>query len=146
MIKWYLQKAMKFVKIEQVPLRSNIIGSYVVYKLKLEVLVKAQFVTRGDFDAETHFLQTDSKCINIDVFRFILSIAAKNLWNIGETDISAEFLRADFISRLFMSVLPLEKIAVVYDPLILDKCRRDSAYLSRFLSDHIGTCDNLTIK
>ena len=86
---WLQLNAFEEIPRAQVPTTANIIGSHVIYKRKPDDSVKARIVPWGHRDSDKDKLRTDMPCMNVDAFRLLLSLAARNGWEIGEIDITA---------------------------------------------------------
>lgn len=53
-------------------------------------------------------LRSDSPCVNIEVFRMILSFAVENSWTLGKMDIKKAFLQAKGFDRNVYEIPPRE--------------------------------------
>ena len=96
---WINLDAMETVDITEVPRNANIIGSHVLYRQKDDGRTKARICPWGNKDIEKHWLETDCPCMNMEIFRLLLSIASENKWTIGEMDVTAAFLQSNGFSR-----------------------------------------------
>lgn len=67
-------EAMNVVPRTSVPNRVKLIGSHVAYVRKPDGRIKARIVPWGRRDAEKSFLRKDAPCMNVEVFRIVLSI------------------------------------------------------------------------
>ena len=48
----------------------------------------------GPRDDENGYIRSDAPCMNFEIFRLVLSIAAESHWPIGQIDVKAAFLQA----------------------------------------------------
>eukprot|EP00171_Calliarthron_tuberculosum_P018277 IDg18277t1 len=96
---WVDKSAFKEVLRDSIPTGANVIGSHVIYRRKSTGLVKARIVPWGHRDVEKEFLRTDAPCMNLEVFRLVLSLAAEFKWILGEMDIKAAYLQAKGFER-----------------------------------------------
>lgn len=76
------------------PKDANIIGSHTTYLRKDHVLPNAIIVLWGHSDIQKHGLRSDSPCVNLGVFRLIMSLEAENVLNLEQMDIRTAFLQA----------------------------------------------------
>jgi hypothetical protein len=74
---WETNKTMSIVSKSKVPHRANVLRSSVIYRWKDESTLKARIIPGGRADSEREFLRTDSPTMAVDIFRFLISIAAE---------------------------------------------------------------------
>lgn len=96
---WKDRGAFKRISKSDAPNDANIIGSHTVYRRKDDGSAKARIVPWGHRDPARHDLRCDLPCLNPDVFRLTLSIAAEKGWRICQMDAEAAFLQARGFSR-----------------------------------------------
>jgi Reverse transcriptase (RNA-dependent DNA polymerase) len=63
---------------------------------------KSRIFADGRGDSEKDFLRTDSPTINVDIFRFLISIAAERGWTLASLDIKAAYLHAEDYNLLVL--------------------------------------------
>ena len=56
-------------------------------------------MSMGPRDDEKGYIRSDPPCMNFEIFRLVLSIAAENHWPIGQMDVKAAFLQAKGFHR-----------------------------------------------
>jgi hypothetical protein len=78
-----------------VPPLANAFRSSVIYRWKDESTLKARIVIDEHGDYETDFLRTDSPTMAVDIFRFLISIAAERGWTLASLDTKAAYLQAE---------------------------------------------------
>lgn len=91
---WVREKAFIRVGRSSVPKDANIIGSHTIFSRKDNGRAKARIVPWGHRDIQRHDLRSDSPCVNLEVFRWILSLSADHVWALGKMDIRTAFLQA----------------------------------------------------
>jgi hypothetical protein len=96
---WETNKAMSVAPKSKVPRWANILKSSVIYHWKDEYTLKARIVPDGRGDSEKDFLRTDSPIMAVDIFRFLISIAAERRWTLASLDIKDEYLQAEDYNR-----------------------------------------------
>jgi Reverse transcriptase (RNA-dependent DNA polymerase) len=87
------------VKTSDIPPRSNVISSHVVYKWKTEDALKARIFPHGHKDDEKELLRTDAPTMAVEILRLIVSIAAEKGWKLGSLDVKAAYLQAAGFQR-----------------------------------------------
>lgn len=63
----------------------------------------------GHRDDDRDQLRSDSPCVNLQIFRLVLSIAAERCWSIGQMDIRTAFLQAKGFERVIYVKPPVEE-------------------------------------
>lgn len=96
---WKNMKAFEPIPWKNVPKNSNIIGSHVVWRRKVDGTVKARICPWGHRDVEKAQMRTDAPCMSEEVFRLVMSIATEFKWIIAEMDITAAYLQAKGFER-----------------------------------------------
>lgn len=91
---WIKNKAYIRVDRSSVPSDANTIGSHIIYSRKDDGTPKARIVPWGHRDRERNDLGTDSPCLNLEMFRIVLSVAAEHSWILGQMDIKTAYLQA----------------------------------------------------
>lgn len=91
---WKENDAFIRVPYSSIPRDANIIGSHTIFKRKDDRSVKARIVPWGHRDNEREDLRSDSPCVNLDIFRLVLSFAAEFKWTIAQMDVKTAFLQA----------------------------------------------------
>jgi hypothetical protein len=100
---------MSIVSKSKVPHWANVLRSSVIYRWKDESTLKARIVPDGRGDSEKDFLRTDSPTMAVDIFRFLISIAAYRGWTLASLDIKAAYLQAEDYNRLVFVKPPREE-------------------------------------
>eukprot|EP00171_Calliarthron_tuberculosum_P004588 IDg4588t1 len=130
---WKNNNAMKVVQRDTISKDENIIGSHVVYVRKDNGKTKARIVPWGHKDREKDFLRTDAPCMNMEVFRLVLSIAVELKWTISEMDVTAAFLQAKGFDRNVYVRPPTEEKSANVDNYIytgtIVKCKNLRVFL-----------------
>lgn len=67
-----------------------------------------RLVPWGNRDTERNEFRNDSPCVNLEVFRRVLSISAEHLWVLGHMYISISFLEGTGFKR-DIYVIPLKE-------------------------------------
>lgn len=96
---WVREEAFIRLNRDRVPDDANIIGSHTRYTRKADGTVKASIVPWGNMDEDRNYLRTDSPCMNLEIFRLVLSLAAEHSWQIAQMDVSTAFLQAEGFTR-----------------------------------------------
>lgn len=96
---WHEMDAMIEVPRSSLPSEANLIGSHVVYRRKPDGTLKARIVPWGHRDVDKSYLRTDAPCMNVEVFRLVISLAVGRKWDLCEMDVKAAFLQADGFKR-----------------------------------------------
>lgn len=96
---WTSNKAFTRVSQDEVPPGSNIVGSHVVYRRKLDGTPKARIVPWGHRDAEKNDVRGDAPSLNLDSMRLLLSLAAENRWRVRKMDVKSAYLQAKGFKR-----------------------------------------------
>jgi hypothetical protein len=97
---------MSIVPKSKVPHWANVLRSSVIYRWKDESTLKACIVLDGRGDSEK---RTDSPTMAVDIFRFLISIAAERGWTLASLDIKAAYLQAEEYNRLVFVKTPREE-------------------------------------
>jgi hypothetical protein len=100
---------MSIVPKSNVPYWANVLRSSVIYRWKDEYILKARIFPDGRGDSEKDFLRTDSPTMAVDIFRFLISIAAYRGWTLASLDIKAAYLQAEDYNRLVFVKPPSEE-------------------------------------
>jgi hypothetical protein len=106
---WEMNKAMSIVPKSKVPHWANVFRSSVIYRWKDESTLKARIVPDGRGDSEKDSLRTDSPTMAVDIFRFLISIAAERGWTLASLDIKTAYLQAEDCNRLVFVKPPREE-------------------------------------
>lgn len=69
------------------PADENLIASPVVYRRKPDGTLKARIVPWGHRDVEKSYLRTEASCMNVEVYRLVISLAVERKWDLREIDI-----------------------------------------------------------
>jgi Reverse transcriptase (RNA-dependent DNA polymerase) len=77
--------------------------------LKDESTLKSRIVPDGRSDSEKDFLRTDSPTMAVEIFRFLISIAAERGWTLASLVIKAAYLQAEGYNRLVFVKPPREE-------------------------------------
>lgn len=96
---WKNRKAFKRIGRNDAPAGANVIGSHTVFRRKDDGSAKARIVPWGHRDPARYDLRCDLPCLNPDIFRLTLSIAAEKAWRVCQMDAEAAFLQARGFSR-----------------------------------------------
>lgn len=96
---WEEKNAFIRINRNRLPPGSNLIGSHVIYKRKDNGKPKARIVPWGHRDTAKNDLRCDSPCLNLEILRLMLSIAAEQRWEIGQMDVKAAFLQSKGFNR-----------------------------------------------
>lgn len=62
----------------------------------------------GHRDSERDYLRTDCPCVNLELFRLVLSFAAEHAWTLGQMDVSTALLQAKGFHRSIYAKQPQE--------------------------------------
>lgn len=95
---WEQRGAYERVEKLQVPEGANIVGSHTIYLRKDNGTVKDRIVPWGHRDQVRHDLRSDLSCLNREIFRLILSIAAEKKWKMAQMDAEKAYLQANGFS------------------------------------------------
>lgn len=127
-LNWQSQNAYELVARSSVPSGANIIGSHTIYLRKDDGTLKARIVPWGHRDSEKDNIRSDSPCLNLEIFRIVLSLAAENGWVLGQMDVRAAFLQARGFFRTIYVRPPKEE--------------KDSASLWKLLASAYGLVES----
>ena len=96
---WNEMSAMQEVPFTSLPPNANLIGSHVIFRRKPDGSLKARIVPWGHRDSDKSYLRKDAPCMNLEIFRLVISLAAEYKWSISETDVKSAFLQANGFDR-----------------------------------------------
>lgn len=94
---------------EIVPLDSNIIGSHVIYRRKIDGTPKARIVPWEYKDIEKYDISGDAPLLNLDPMRLLLSLTAENEGKIRKMNVKSVYLQAKGFKRDVFVRSPCEK-------------------------------------
>jgi len=108
---WDEKGAISIVDTSEIKPSSNVIGSHVVYKRKMDGRPKARIVPWGHRDIEKGNIRCDAPCLTLDSLRLLFSISAEKKWLLGHMDVKAAFLQAHGFEREVFVKPPREECA-----------------------------------
>lgn len=85
------------------------IGAHTIFLRKDDGTPKARIFPCGHRESKRDSIRSESPCVNLDIFRLVLLLAAEHSWALSQMDIRTYFLQARGFYRLLYVISPKEK-------------------------------------